>query len=124
VESPPARPAATISTMPRSPVPLPSLPRVMRDPEPEQLARVCRAVEAAAISLAGVSPEFARGITEPFRRAVTGPATIYPIGMYYFVVREAGSKRDSVTAAANLTFAQSSGAILRFKDLPGKDTGP
>jgi len=110
--------------MPRSPVPIPSLPRVVRDPEPEQLARVCQAVEAAVIALAGVSPGFAIGITGPLRRAAARQAAVYPIGMYYFVVREAGSKHDSVTAAANLASAQSSGAILRFKDLPGKDTAP
>jgi hypothetical protein len=84
-----------------------------------QLARVCQAVEAAAVTQAGVSPEFARGATAPLRRALSRQATIYPIAMYYFLVREAALKHDSATAAASLASAHASGAILRFKDLPG-----
>jgi hypothetical protein len=92
--------------------------------DPAAVVRACQAVEAAAISLAGVSPEFARGITGPMRRAVARQSSVYPIAMYYFVVREAGLKRDSATTAANLAAAQSSGSILRFKDLPGIEKNP
>jgi hypothetical protein len=95
---------------------------VVLSSEPEKLARVCQAVEAATVSLAGVSPEFARGVTGPFRRVVDRRSPVYPIAMYYFLVREAASKRDSAAAASNLAAAQSSGALLRLKDLPGIET--
>jgi hypothetical protein len=99
---------------------------VVTDPEPELLARVCQAAESAAINLAGVSPEFARGVTGPLRRSIRRPgsSTIYPIAMYYFIVREAAAGHNSAAAAANLASAQASGAILRFKDLPGVDKSP
>jgi eukaryotic-like serine/threonine-protein kinase len=112
-----------ISATPRSPVPIPALPRVLTDPQPEQVARACQAVESAAVSLAGVSPEFARGVTGPLRRALRPQSAVYPIAMYYFVVREAALKHDSGTAAANLVTAQSNGTLVRFKDLPGIDRG-
>jgi hypothetical protein len=112
-----------VSTAPKSPVPIPTLPRVLVDAQPEQIARACQAVESAAISLAGVSPGFAHGVTGPFRRAVAHQSAIYPIAMYYFVVREAALKHDSVTAASNLTAAQANGSLVRFKDLPGIDRG-
>jgi serine/threonine-protein kinase len=114
---------AVISAAPRSPVPIPALPRVLIDAPPEQVARACQAVESAAISLAGVSPDFARGVTGPFRRALRPQSAIYPIAMYYFVVREAALKHDSAAAAANLVTGQSNGTLVRFKDLPGIDRG-
>jgi hypothetical protein len=107
--------------MPKASVPPPSLPRVYISQDGEGLARVCHAVESAVVSLAGVSPEFARGITAPMRRQVRTNAPVYPIAMYWFIVREAGLRRDSVTAAANLAAAQSSGTIVHLKDLPGID---
>jgi hypothetical protein len=107
--------------MPRSPIPLPTLPRVFASADNDQLARVCQQVESATISLAGLSPEFARGITGPMRRQVRPNAPIYPIGMYYFIVREAGLRRDSATAASNLAAAVASGAIVHLKGLPGND---
>ena len=85
----------------------------------EQLARVCQAVETTTISLAGVSPEFARGITSAFRRRVRSNSAVYPIAMYYFIVREAGLKHDNVTAGSNLAAAHVDGSILRLKNLPG-----
>jgi hypothetical protein len=134
---PPARPAAqapapppparaptsgpTLSAMPKAQVPLPVLPRVYVSQDGEALARVCQAVESSVISLAGVSPEFARGITASMRRQVRTNAPIYPIAMYYFIVREAALRRDNATAAANLAAAQSSGTIVHLKDLPGID---
>ena len=56
-----------VSARPKDPVPVPSLPRVFTSPDPEQIARVCQLVENAAVSLAGVSPEYARGITGALR---------------------------------------------------------
>jgi serine/threonine protein kinase len=120
--TPAARGAPIVSATPRSPVPIPRLPRMVSSSDAEQVARACQAVENAAVSLAGVSPEYARGLTGPMRRGVHGGSPVYPIGMYYFVVREAALKHDSATAAANLAAAQSSGALLRFRDLPGIET--
>jgi hypothetical protein len=96
---------------------------MMLDPQPDQVARACQAVESAAISQAGVSPEFARGVTGPFRRSLKAQAAIYPIAMYYFVVREAALKHNSAAAAAALATAQANGTLVRFKDLPGIDRG-
>jgi hypothetical protein len=127
VERPTERPPAAggiVSATPKSPVPIPALPRVFTSQDVGQLARVCQAVEATAVSQAGVSPEFARGVTGPLRRLLQRQTPIYPIAMYYFLVREAALKHDSATAAANLAAAQSSGAILRFKDLPGIERNP
>jgi hypothetical protein len=118
---PPSRGRA-VSVIPRSPIPIPTLPRVLVG-DSDRVARACQAVEAAAIQLAGVSSEFARGVTGPMRRALRGQTPIYPIGMYYFVVREAGLRRDHQTAAANLAAAQRNGVILQFKNLPGIDGG-
>jgi hypothetical protein len=117
----PPRPASgpTISAVPKSPVPIPTLPREVVARDGELLARVCAAVEASAISLAGVSPEFARGITGSLRKRVAPNAAVYPIAMYYFIVREAALKHDSVIAATNLANAHSSGLILKLRNLPG-----
>jgi hypothetical protein len=105
--------------MPRSPVPIPTLPRVVVNRFSDQTARICQAVEAAAIAQAGVSPEFARGVTAPMRRALREETPFYPIGMYYFIVAEAGRRHDNVTAAANLAAAQAGGLILKYRDFPG-----
>jgi hypothetical protein len=110
--------------MPKSQIPPPSLPRVYVSQDGEGMARVCHAVESAVMSLAGVSPEFARGITVAMRRQVRTNAPIYPIAMYYFIVREAALRKDSATAAADLATAQSSGTIVHLKDLPGVDKSP
>jgi serine/threonine protein kinase len=109
------------SRMPKDPVPIPTLPRehVVRDDE--QLARVCQVVEGAVISLAGLSPDFARGITGPFRRRVRPGSAVYPIAMYYFIVREAGLRHDNITAANNLAAAQSSGVLLQMRNFAGFD---
>jgi serine/threonine protein kinase len=100
------------ATSPQAPAP--SLPRVYVTEDSERLARVCAQVESSAISLAGVSPEFARGITVPLRRQVRPNTPIYPMAMYYFVVREAAQRRDKHTAAANLADAHSTGQIRRL----------
>jgi eukaryotic-like serine/threonine-protein kinase len=125
--APATPPAATsgpvMSSMPKSQIPPPSLPRVYVSQDGEGMARVCHAVESAVMTLAGVSPEFARGITVPMRRQVRTNAPIYPIAMYYFIVREAALRKDSATAAGDLAAAQSSGTIVHLKDLPGVDKG-
>ena len=109
----------TFSAMPKDPVPLPNLPREHRVQDSEQLARVCMAVESTTISVAGVSPEYARGITSAFRKRVRPGTPVYPIAMYYFIVREAGLRRDNVTAGNNLANAHSSGVLLQMRNLAG-----
>jgi serine/threonine protein kinase len=109
-----ARPAAPGGAPPATssaPVPAPSLPRVYVTEDSERLARVCQQVESAVISLAGVRPDYARGITTQLRRQVRPNTPIYPMAMYYFVIREAAQKRDRATAAANLAAAHASGLI-------------
>jgi hypothetical protein len=106
----PATAGPVLSTVPKSPIPIPRLAQAYRVADREGLAHVCRSVEAAVIA-AGVSPEFARGITARMQRAAEPGTTIYPSAMYYFVVREAGLRHDQQTAAANLA--------AQFRDLAG-----
>jgi serine/threonine protein kinase len=132
---PPAKPSAvahavTAAANPRSgpvysaaapKVPPPALPHTYVPDSPEQLRRMCARVESAVVSLAGVSPEYARGITGRLQALVEPSAEIYPVAMYYFIVREAGLKHDNGTAAAALAAVQRDRAILRLKDLPAVD---
>jgi hypothetical protein len=84
---------------------------------------MCSRVEAAVVSLAGITPEYARGITGRFQAQVGASTEIYPVAMYYFIVREAGLKHDNATAGAALATAQRTKAILVLKDLAAIDTG-
>jgi eukaryotic-like serine/threonine-protein kinase len=124
----PAEPAAVpgriFSRAPLARVPGPPLPRVFQPEDGEQLAGMCRRIEAAAVTLAGVSPEFARGLTAPMQKQVETDGKIYPVAMYYFIVREAALKHDSAAAAAALAAAHRDGLILRFKDLPAIEASP
>jgi serine/threonine protein kinase len=117
--APPVPGGRTVSARPKDPVPLPTLPREHRVQDSEQLARVCLAVESSTISLAGVSPEYARGITTSFRKRVRPGTPVYPIAMYYFIVREAGLGHDSVSAGNNLANAHSSGLLLQMRNFAG-----
>jgi hypothetical protein len=101
----------------------PSLPRVYLPEDAEQLRRMCGRVESAVVALAGLTPEYARGITARFQAQIGANAEIYPVAMYYFIVREAGLKHDSATAGAALAAAQRTRAILVLKDLAAIDTG-
>jgi hypothetical protein len=87
------------------------LPRVYVTENSERLARVCQQVEAAAISLGGVDARFAHGITLPLRKQVRPNTPIYPMAMYYFVVREGTQNHDPKAAALNLAAAHASGLI-------------
>jgi hypothetical protein len=118
----PASSGNLLSAAPRSPVPKPTLPRVYDAKDPEQLARVLAAVEAATVSLAGVSGDYARGITGPLKRTVGGSGEVYPVALYYYIVREAYLKHDKKTAAGNLATAYANGLILKFKNLPAIET--
>jgi len=83
---------------------------------------MCGRVEAAVVSLAGLTPEYTRGITARFQSQIGANTEIYPVAMYYFIVREAGLKHDNATAAAALANAQRTRAILGLKDLGAIDT--
>jgi serine/threonine protein kinase len=119
--TPPAHPASgglVHSAFSKSSIPKPTLPRSFVAQNPEQLARGCQLVESALVSDAGLDPAFARGITGPFRRALPNNAQVYPVAMYYFLVREAALQRDNRAAAADLAAAQTSGTLIKFRDLP------
>jgi serine/threonine protein kinase len=107
-----------VSTMPRSPIPRPTLPRVVAITDAEQAAKVCQMVELLVVSRAGVSSQFARGITASLRRQLGTGKKISPVAMYYFIVREAALRHDSVAASNNLSAAQADGSLLKLKDLP------
>jgi eukaryotic-like serine/threonine-protein kinase len=107
-----------VSATPKSPIPKPTLPRTFFASDADQLARACALVESTIVSAGGVSPEYARGVTSAFRRTVGVSAEVYPVAMYYFLIREAAIKHDQKTAAANLAAAHSNGLILKFKNLP------
>jgi eukaryotic-like serine/threonine-protein kinase len=112
---------AIVSAKPKSPIPKPTLPRTFFASDAEQVARACVLVEMTIVSQAGVSPDWARGVTGPFRRLVGTNAEVYPVAMYYFLIREAGMGHDNKKAAANLAGVHSSGLILKFKNLPAID---
>jgi serine/threonine protein kinase len=106
------------SVTPHADIGKPTLPRsaVVRDAE--QLREICGRVESSVISLAGVSPEFARGITGSLRRRVTAGSEVYPVAMYYFIIREAALKHERAGAAEALAAAHSNHQILILRDLP------
>jgi hypothetical protein len=112
-----------ISSTPKSPIPKPTLPRTFTANDGDQLGRACSLVESTIVSVGGVSPEWARGITGPFRRLVGVNAEVYPVAMYYFLIREAALKHDHKTAAAALASAHSNGLILKFRNLPATERG-
>jgi serine/threonine protein kinase len=122
---PPRPPAPAAGPTPPAPsppaaaeqsVPIPSLPRVVVTEDAERLARALAQVESSATRLAGVSPDFTRGVTARLRRSIRPRTPIYPVAMYYFLVREAAQGRDKMTAAANLAVAQASGLLGRSPD--------
>jgi serine/threonine-protein kinase len=126
VSAPPAaappRPATSGRVLSRPPsknIPYPSLPRT-RSGAPRDLAVVLRQVEAQAVSLAGVSPEFASGVTGSLLNALgdRSEATIYPGALYYLLVREAALSHDKDTAARALKEAHLGGGLRPLLDLP------
>jgi eukaryotic-like serine/threonine-protein kinase len=118
-----ATPGNLISATPKSPIPKPTLPRAFTAADAEQLGRACQLVESTIISVGGVSPEWARGITGPLRRLAGVNAEVYPVAMYYFLIREAALKHDHKSAAAGLASAHANGTILKFRNLPAVERG-
>jgi hypothetical protein len=113
---------AVYSAPPPAKVPPPTLPRAYVPSDAADLHRVCARVESSVIALAGVSPEFAHGITGRLQAAAAPTGEVYPVAMYYFIVREAALNHDSGTAAAGLAAAHRDQRILRLKDLPAVET--
>jgi serine/threonine protein kinase len=94
-------------------IPAPELPPVY---DRDRIVRMLRKVEDAAISLGGVDPTFARGITQALLRRLRPSTPIYPAASYYFIVREARLGHDRNTAASNLAAAQASGLLAQPRE--------
>jgi serine/threonine-protein kinase len=109
------------SSFSKTSIPKPTLPHSFVAQDAEQVGRACQLVESALVSEAGLEPAYARGITGPLRRVLPNNASVYPVAMYYFLVREAALHHDNKTAAANLANAQTAGALVKFRDLPAVD---
>ena len=116
---------AIYSERPKPKIPVPRLPRSLRTRGPDDLARVCQQVEREVV-LAGVTPTFASGVTGLLASAMGGrtDVEIYPVGLYYFIIREAGLGHDQATAARNLVGSHLDQSIRRFSALPARDRAP
>jgi hypothetical protein len=68
-----------------------------------------------------VSQEYAQGITHRLQATVGNSGEIYPVAMYWFIVREAALKVDRATAATQLAAAHNDGRIQRLRDLPANE---
>jgi hypothetical protein len=104
---PAPRAAAPASAAPAPP----ALPHVVVTESSDRLATICRDIEAAAIAQGGLSPDFARNITEKLRRAVRPNTPLYPAAIYNFIIQEATAKHDRATAGTNLAAAQAAGRL-------------
>jgi hypothetical protein len=113
VALPPAEPspAPAANRATERPPPPPSLPATVVTGNTDRLARICQQVEAAAIQVGGVSPDFARNITVPLQRAVRPNTPVYPAALYRFIVADAAARRDRASVASGLAAAQASGRL-------------
>jgi hypothetical protein len=114
-----ANDADIVSERPKAMIPAPHLPRSYQASDGQDLARICQLVESETVSQAGVTAEFARGVTAPLRRALggAGGVRISPSAIYYFIVTEAGRGHDKRTAAQRLLSAESE-LMHRLSTLP------
>jgi serine/threonine protein kinase len=101
----------------RAMVPVPRLPRERAVDDALATAQLLDRVEAEVL-LAGVSADFARGITRALRAELKTGDVVFPSATYYFIVREAALKHDRQTAAANLVGAQRRGQLRSLRTLP------
>ena len=85
----------------------------------DALRRILEMVEGEAAA-AGVTPAYAREVTSSVERVLPVGSTVYPVAVYYFIIREAALRHDSRLAAANLASALSTGQIVKLSDLPVK----
>jgi serine/threonine-protein kinase len=111
------------SVRPNATFPGPRLPRTYQVRDGQDLSRVCEIVESETVVRAGVSPEFASGVTVPLRRALAseGNVRISPSAIYYFIISEAGQGHDKRTAGQNLLAAQRSEVMRKLSALPAID---
>jgi serine/threonine-protein kinase len=114
---------SVLSKSPRSMIPAPHLPRLHQAGDAAELARACSLIEQEVITRAGVSAEYARGITASLRQALADeyPVEIYPVGMYYFIITEAARGHTKGAAAANLTANHKSGRVRKLNALPNQE---
>ncbi len=127
-KAPPAEPMArpsgpVVSARPKDRVPVPRLPRTHEARDGANLARLLGQVENETVALAGVSKEFALGVTGPLRRALEARRQLvtYPVGVYYFIVSEAARGHDKQTAARNLVTNHENEGIRKLSALPARD---
>ncbi len=109
-----------VSRKPKSPVPAPRLAKEYQSNSRSGHARVLKQAEEEAISVAGVSPNYARGITARLLNilAQKGFTKTCPSCIYYFIVREAALGNDNDVASRNLVAMYRSGQISRLQQLP------
>jgi hypothetical protein len=112
------------SARPNPKVPMPGLPRSHVVDDDEDLARVFALVEQEAVR-AGVTPAFAEGITTMLFGALEGEKSVrvYPVGMYYFIVREAALGHDKASAARSLLDRHLDQGVVRLSSLPAREPG-
>ena len=111
---------SVVSARPKEHVPVPRLPRTQEARDAEDLARLLTQIEKETVALAGVTPEFAVGVTGPLRRALEARRQMvtYPVGVYYFIVAEAARGHDKRTTAQNLVTSHQNEGIRKLSALP------
>jgi serine/threonine protein kinase len=114
-----------VSTRPKDQVPVPPLPRTQEARSGEELGRLFARIENQTVTLAGLTPAFAQGVTGPLRRALEsrGQMVTYPAGVYYFIVAEAARGHDKRTAAQNLLNLHQNEGIRRLSEQLGARSG-
>jgi serine/threonine protein kinase len=112
----------TVSARPNDRIPSPTLPRQYDAKDAADLQRACRIIEKQVMVLAGVSPDFANGVTTPLQRVIgEGGGRLYPVAMYYLIVIEAGRGHDKKTAGQALVGMHGdSGLRERMGALPAR----
>jgi hypothetical protein len=113
-----------VSAKPNAQIPSPTLPRAYDAKDAADIQRACRIIEKQVIVLAGVSPDFATGVTSALQSSLgSTPSRLYPVAMYYLIVIEAGRGHDKKTAAQALLAMQGDSALRnRMGALPARET--
>jgi Protein kinase domain len=111
--------AVVLSGTPHNPVLKPALPKEYVARGPADLQSMAERIEAAAVG-AGVSREYAEGITRELQAALAPGETTYPAAIYYYIVREAALGFDRAHASKELLLAHRNGQLHRMRNLPVK----